>query len=220
MFTRSIAALLLAAVATPAAAATVVLDFDAARGTNGRTGYVYGPWIEDGFQVSANRCSTSNTCFVTTGTTLSSLDRTGAALTNFQGNAVTTIARVGGGAFALDSLDIANNYGNFSGYGPATMDVDFTFNFADGSSLARTYVLANTAGQRLTVNSLTFDLAPLSSFSFTPRAGSSGFAQFDNIRLSDVAAAAVPEPATWAMMIGGFGLVGGAMRRRRTLVAA
>lgn len=28
--------------------------------------------------------------------------------------------------------------------------------------------------------------------------------------------AAVPEPATWAMMIGGFGLVGGAMRRRRT----
>ncbi|TRW15244.1 PEPxxWA-CTERM sorting domain-containing protein [Glacieibacterium frigidum] len=30
----------------------------------------------------------------------------------------------------------------------------------------------------------------------------------------------VPEPATWAMMIGGFGLVGAAARRRRTLVAA
>jgi hypothetical protein len=29
----------------------------------------------------------------------------------------------------------------------------------------------------------------------------------------------VPEPATWAMMVGGFGLVGGAMRRRqRTLM--
>jgi hypothetical protein len=28
----------------------------------------------------------------------------------------------------------------------------------------------------------------------------------------------VPEPATWAMMIGGMGLVGGAMRRRRTSV--
>jgi hypothetical protein len=28
------------------------------------------------------------------------------------------------------------------------------------------------------------------------------------------AAAAVPEPASWAMFIGGFGLVGGAMRRR------
>ena len=31
--------------------------------------------------------------------------------------------------------------------------------------------------------------------------------------------AAVPEPATWAMMIAGFGLVGGAMRRRKTSVA-
>ncbi len=28
-------------------------------------------------------------------------------------------------------------------------------------------------------------------------------------------AAAVPEPGTWAMMLGGFGLVGGAMRRRQ-----
>ena len=31
-------------------------------------------------------------------------------------------------------------------------------------------------------------------------------------------AAAVPEPASWAMMIGGFSLVGGAMRRRKSLV--
>ncbi|MEP2101127.1 MAG: PEPxxWA-CTERM sorting domain-containing protein [Parasphingorhabdus sp.] len=46
-----------------------------------------------------------------------------------------------------------------------------------------------------------------------------------NFRASDpgdyvrvlTAAPAVPEPATWAMMIGGFGLVGGAMRRRRKM---
>ena len=30
---------------------------------------------------------------------------------------------------------------------------------------------------------------------------------------------AVPEPATWALMIGGFGLAGAALRRRRTAVA-
>ena len=30
---------------------------------------------------------------------------------------------------------------------------------------------------------------------------------------------AVPEPASWALMLGGFGLVGGAMRRRKTSVA-
>ena len=28
-----------------------------------------------------------------------------------------------------------------------------------------------------------------------------------------------PEPASWALMLGGFGLVGSAMRRRRTAVS-
>ena len=32
--------------------------------------------------------------------------------------------------------------------------------------------------------------------------------------------AGVPEPASWALMIGGFGLMGAAMRRRRTLAFA
>jgi hypothetical protein len=41
--------------------------------------------------------------------------------------------------------------------------------------------------------------------------------EIDNIAIGG----AVPEPATWAMMIGGFGMVGGAMRRRTSkLVAA
>jgi hypothetical protein len=35
----------------------------------------------------------------------------------------------------------------------------------------------------------------------------------------NVVSAAVPEPASWALMIAGFGLVGGVMRRRRTVVA-
>jgi hypothetical protein len=34
------------------------------------------------------------------------------------------------------------------------------------------------------------------------------------------AAAAVPEPATWAMMIGGFGLMGASMRRRRSVAVS
>jgi hypothetical protein len=36
-----------------------------------------------------------------------------------------------------------------------------------------------------------------------------------NLTFSASLAGAVPEPATWAMMIGGIGMVGGAMRRRR-----
>jgi hypothetical protein len=34
------------------------------------------------------------------------------------------------------------------------------------------------------------------------------------------ASAAVPEPASWALMLGGFGLVGGVMRRRRMAATA
>ncbi|MCS6986475.1 MAG: PEPxxWA-CTERM sorting domain-containing protein [Sphingomonadaceae bacterium] len=35
-----------------------------------------------------------------------------------------------------------------------------------------------------------------------------------------MAGRAVPEPATWGLMIAGFGLVGAALRRRRATVLA
>ncbi|HEX8413680.1 MAG TPA: PEPxxWA-CTERM sorting domain-containing protein [Sphingomicrobium sp.] len=38
---------------------------------------------------------------------------------------------------------------------------------------------------------------------------------FVNATSSAVVASAVPEPASWAMMIGGFGIVGGSLRRKR-----
>ena len=40
---------------------------------------------------------------------------------------------------------------------------------------------------------------------------------FDDVSVT-AATAAVPEPATWGLMIAGFGLVGAAMRRRQTAV--
>ena len=45
------------------------------------------------------------------------------------------------------------------------------------------------------------------------------FAMLDNVSLRS-ATAAVPEPATWALMIVGFGMLGGMARRRRALVTA
>lgn len=47
--------------------------------------------------------------------------------------------------------------------------------------------------------------------------------QFDNLRVYGEAAGssgAVPEPATWAMMLLGFGAMGAAIRRRRLWIAA
>ncbi|MFN7177077.1 MAG: PEPxxWA-CTERM sorting domain-containing protein, partial [Thermaurantiacus sp.] len=46
----------------------------------------------------------------------------------------------------------------------------------------------------------------------------------DDVRLTVVdgggGGGVIPEPATWAMLIAGFGLVGGALRRRRTALQA
>ncbi|MFS0738129.1 PEPxxWA-CTERM sorting domain-containing protein [Sphingomonas sp. 1P06PA] len=95
---------------------------------------------------------------------------------------------VGGGSlsrlFALDGL-IDGDGGAITDFQTATLDALF-------------------AGSALTsVTFSGFDAA------FAPK----GFA-LDNLSLSLVSAPAVPEPAAWALMIGGFGLVGGAMRRR------
>ena len=50
--------------------------------------------------------------------------------------------------------------------------------------------------------------------------GNTLFFGIDQVTFTPAAVnAAVPEPTTWAMMIAGFGLVGGAMRRRKTSVA-
>ena len=41
----------------------------------------------------------------------------------------------------------------------------------------------------------------------------------DNVSASVTPSGAVPEPATWAMLIAGFGLVGASLRRRETAAA-
>ena len=62
-------------------------------------------------------------------------------------------------------------------------------------------------------NSFTFTATNASTnLAFATDGSSNGFygAALDNVLLS-----AVPEPAAWAMMIGGFAIVGGTVRRRR-----
>lgn len=53
-------------------------------------------------------------------------------------------------------------------------------------------------------------------FSIWPRNPTvAGLASISDFAPDDATLAAVPEPASWAMMLGGFGIVGGALRRRR-----
>lgn len=53
---------------------------------------------------------------------------------------------------------------------------------------------------------------PSTTLTFSADEGTS--ASYFGLALDNVSIAGVPEPATWAMMILGFGLIGGAMRRR------
>lgn len=53
------------------------------------------------------------------------------------------------------------------------------------------------------------------------RAGYAGYdSKLDAFKLSSVTVNAVPEPATWAMMISGFGVIGYSMRRRRRVTVS
>ena len=115
------------------------------------------------------------------------------------------------------------------GYLPGTnQDSDPFYNilltFASGGTLSGTYTpTTNTfvGGSSYTLDGLTYTLEEfsfrrtlgdaVSQYVATP--GGDGNDYSGNFRISALAAG-VPEPATWALMILGFGAVGGAMRRR------
>ena len=78
-----------------------------------------------------------------------------------------------------------------------TLSVDGTsFSFTGAGLAEGIYTLTFTGADAAAVTGLTFS-STQAAF------------EFDNVNV-----AAVPEPASWAMMIGGFGLVGGAARSR------
>ncbi|MFS0737298.1 PEPxxWA-CTERM sorting domain-containing protein [Sphingomonas sp. 1P06PA] len=100
-----------------------------------------------------------------------------------------------------------------------------TLNFDDGATITGDYTpLTNSfvGGSSTTVGNTTYSLI---EFSFTRTLGDSvspnvavpggnGNDYAGNFRF-DVTTAAVPEPASWALMIGGFGVAGASLRRRR-----
>lgn len=112
------------------------------------------------------------------------------------------------GASTFTLNDVSASYAALDATRPAG-DVTGQALFADlGSGLAfgsRGYVDADTN----MVRTITLNEAGLSAI----QAATSGQLQIGGT-LNFSPSAAVPEPAGWAMMISGFGLVGGALRRR------
>ena len=197
-------ALLAAAIAVPASAATTV-SFNGGSGAlpAGVTvfedfeGYAAGtPGATIGTNASVYNGSTGDAARPAFGSTgnFASVRTNGSYSVNF---AATDLF-----AFVLGSLDTYNT---------------LTLHYADGSSQA--YAggqiindLSFPSGNQVsgeTNGVVTYKVTSgpkLTGATFTSSANSF---EFDNL-----AAGAVPEPATWAMMIGGFGLIGAASRRR------
>jgi hypothetical protein len=90
--------------------------------------------------------------------------------------------------------------------------VQFTFNYAAGGSTSQTVTLASGI---LGLQNFVFSQSGLSSVVFTPTTTYGPFIQFDDVGVNGTGA--VPEPATWAMMLVGLGVVGSMARRRQNV---
>ena len=102
--------------------------------------------------------------------------------------------------------------------------VDYTFDFYDGATNVGSYSGSSTTSAALAsyeaLNppanvAFSFDSVVISS-SINTLAGPATVdsAEFDYTLVTNAPASAVPEPASWALMIAGLGIAGAAMRRR------
>lgn len=136
------------------------------------------------------------------------LDASGqATITSAVANALNqlTFTIEPGYSFSAAEFNLLNGSAN-------SLDVTLTTD----TGATNTISLANTNGSNW------FDIigAPGQTFtsaSFTSANG--GFDSFRQLRLTLGEAGAVPEPATWAMMLLGFGAIGMTMRRRNSRIA-
>ena len=159
-------------------------------------------------------------------------------LTNFTFNAFTTATTVPTTAIRLNIYAGGNGgpgtmlySGSFAVAATATTGLlagytlkDFTANLPNWALDAGSYYLALNV-QPLQINMhwtipITSTLAGNSWRSTTGATGSFDSYSQDHAFRLESNVAAVPEPATWAMMIAGFGMVGFAMRRRAKVSTA
>lgn len=199
MLKTAFTALLIAGVPVAASAAPFVNgDFE-----NGLTGWSIsnavsahaGSVYADGIGTSATPAQRANTYVFFGGGNVTSTN-----------TLVQTFSTVAGKTynFSFEAVDV----------GAGAQDVDFNFGVTSGTTglaQANDFSLFQTYTGSFVAN------GPTTTVSFT----NSSFADGTDVALDNVTITTdVPEASTWAMMIAGFGLVGAATRRHRTLLAA
>jgi hypothetical protein len=186
------------------AAASTTIDFNEFTSTSNQT---FAQVTSQGY-LFTNSFGEPNKLLVWRADELANADFGHATLSNNYSDTTTTVRRVDNGLFDLVSIDLADIFNRASGG-----DVLFTFNRASG---AQTQTVS--LDQAIGLETFAFNQGGLTSFSYKPLTTTGPWIQADNVVVD--AAAGVPEPATWALMIIGVGGVGSLMRSRRRLAVA
>ena len=234
-----IAMLATASLSTPALAATVLFDnFDSEAG--GTTSLNYAGFAN--FNVEGG---TVDILRQPNGYGLTCVGGAGSSCVDLDGSTNNGATLVTKNAYSYAAGDVISLVMQLSGNQRNSDNDHFFYGFrtGDGSSMTFSNVYYGTTflgsygptshtGIDFPVSSLTagttgYDTLSL-SFTATSAGSIRGFVGtgsadnigpiLDNFRI-DITPGAVPEPATWAMMIAGFGLVGASMRRRAAKVS-
>jgi hypothetical protein len=172
---------------------------------------VVGPLRGDSVQILSNTYTEPNVAFESHSGD-ASLDITGGGNVGPDAGVSQSIATDIGQTYRL-SFWLGNADGNNNYTLPSTIAVKI--DGLDLKSFTNADITPNHIDWRLV--SFTFradrDQTRVTFFNNTPRGDAEG-------GLDDVSLTAVPEPASWALMIGGFGLAGATLRRRKALAAA
>ena len=123
------------------------------------------------------------------------------------------VPRGSGGVFDVTAFRIYDVAGSFPSALTGVADLKFfASQFGGGLQINDFYKgdmsLVSTGGEQLFTGSTAMPAFRTGTFALTEYDGNGTYA----LKIAAVAAA-VPEPMSWALMIGGFGIVGGAMRR-------
>ena len=195
------------ALATPALAGPTVIDFE----DNSDGVYWQSPIYSDGYTATEinNEDGTplgTNYAIDYSGTSNGTIHLD--SWTNSSSDSVWQLTESTGAAFSLSQFDFGSGY---PGDAATASLLTLTGYLVGGGTVTQQIT---PLGQQFNTYLVDSSFTNLTAVTFDAL-GYSNRAAYDNIHVST---GAVPEPASWAMMVGGFGVVGSAMRRRKTAI--